>query len=99
MCESVLISKNKGNTILLNQEVIPCPPEAFRVMFYAFVVRGLSLPAHEFLCGLIFLYGLQLHQLLPNSLLHIACFIMLCEYWLGIEPHFGLFKKLYSLKW
>src|SRR3954463_7308398 len=67
-------------------------------MFYSFVVRGLSLPVHEFLRGLLFLYGIQLHHLSPNSLLHIACFITLYECWLGIEPHFGLFQKLYSVK-
>jgi hypothetical protein len=35
-------------------------------------------------------YGVQLHHLTPNSLLHIACFITLCESFLGIEPHFIL---------
>jgi hypothetical protein len=44
-------------------------------MFLAFLLRGLSLPCHEFLCGLLFVYGVQLRQLLPNSILHIACFI------------------------
>jgi nitrous oxidase accessory protein NosD len=46
-------------------------------MFYAFLLRGLSLPAHEFLRGLLFIYGVQLHQLTPNSILHIACFVNL----------------------
>jgi hypothetical protein len=32
----------------------------------------------------------QLHQLTPNSLLHIACFVTLYESFLGIEPHFLL---------
>jgi hypothetical protein len=30
------------------------PPNGYRVMFLAFLLRGLSLPAHEFLCGLLF---------------------------------------------
>src|SRR3954469_11119404 len=67
-------------------------------MFLAFVIRGFSFPVHDFLRGLLFFYGIQLHHLLPNSLLHIACFITFCEYWLGIEPHFGLFRNLYSVK-
>jgi hypothetical protein len=29
----------------------------------------------------------QLHQLTPNSILYIACFITLCEFFLGIGPH------------
>jgi hypothetical protein len=48
-------------------------------MFLAFLLRGLSLPAHEFLHGLLFVYGVQLHQLTPNWILHNACFITLCE--------------------
>src|SRR3954471_16556330 len=67
-------------------------------MFYAFFIGGLSLLAHEFLRGILFFYGIQLHHLSPNSLLHIACFITLCECWLGIEPHSGLFRRLYSVK-
>jgi hypothetical protein len=66
-------------------------------MFFDFVMRGLSLPAHEFLCGLLFVYGVQLHQLTPNLILHIAYFITLCESFLGIEPHFLLWKYLFRL--
>jgi hypothetical protein len=66
-------------------------------MFFAFLLRGLSLPAHEFLRGLLFVYGVQLHQLTPNSILHIACFITLCESFLGIDPHFLLWRSLFRL--
>jgi hypothetical protein len=43
------------------------------------------------------MYGVQLHQLTPNSILHIACFITLYESFLGIEPHFLLWKYLFRL--
>jgi hypothetical protein len=43
-------------------------------------------------------YGVQLHQLTPNSLLHIACFITLCESFLGIKPHFILWRSLFWLR-
>jgi hypothetical protein len=43
-------------------------------------------------------YGVQLHQLTPNSILHIACFITLCESFLGIEPHFLLLKYVFRLR-
>jgi hypothetical protein len=79
-------------------ERIPKSPSGFRVMFLAFLLRGLSFPAHEFLRGLLFVYGVQLHQLTPNSILHIACFITLCESFLGIEPHFLLWKFLFRLR-
>jgi hypothetical protein len=38
-------------------ERIPKPPSGYRVMFLAFLLHGLSLPAHEFLRGLLFVYG------------------------------------------
>jgi hypothetical protein len=34
----------------------------------------------------------QLHQLTPNSILHIAYFITLCEAFMGINPHWDLWK-------
>jgi hypothetical protein len=43
-------------------------------------------------------YGVQLHQLTPNLILHIACFVTLCESFLGIEPHFLLWKSLFRLR-
>jgi hypothetical protein len=68
-------------------ERVPKPPSGYQVMFLAFLLRELSFPAHEFLRGLLFVYGIELHQLTPNSILHIACFVTLCESFLGIEPH------------
>jgi hypothetical protein len=43
-------------------------------------------------------YGVQLHHLTPNSILHIACFVTLSESFLGIEPHFLLWKFLFRLR-
>jgi hypothetical protein len=67
-------------------------------MFLAFLLRGLSLSTQEFLRGLLFVYGLQLHQLTTNSILHIACFITLCESFLGVDPHWTLWKFLFRLR-
>jgi hypothetical protein len=86
-----------AKVIFPSTKVIPAPQPGFRVMILAFLLRGFSLPAHEFLHGLLFVYGVQLHQLTPNSLLHIACFITLCEAFLGINPHRGLWKHLFCL--
>jgi hypothetical protein len=73
------------------------PPKGYRVMFLAFLLCGLSFPANEFLRGLLFVYGVQLHQLTPNSILHIAYFVTLCESFLGIDPHWVLWKFLFCL--
>jgi hypothetical protein len=84
--------------IFSSTERIPKPPGGYRVMFLAFLLCGLSFPAHEFLRGLLFVYGVQLHQLTPNSILNIACFVTLCESFLGIEPHWTLWKFLFCLR-
>jgi hypothetical protein len=73
--------------IFPGDERVPKPPKGYRVMFLAFLFHGLSLPAHEFLHGLLFVYGVQLHQLTPNSIRPIACFVTLYESFLGIDPH------------
>jgi hypothetical protein len=89
---------NDDEIIFPSAEWIPKPRDGFRVMFLAFLLCGLSLPAHKFLRGLLFVYGVQLHQLTPNSILHIACFIILCESFLGIDPHFLLWRALFWLR-
>ncbi|KAM0906277.1 hypothetical protein ACQ4PT_016849 [Festuca glaucescens] len=80
------------------KEVVPRPKEGWRVIFLAFILCGLSVPAHEFLHGLLFVYGMQLHQLTPNSILHIACFITLCECFLGIHPHWGMWRRIFFIR-
>jgi hypothetical protein len=40
----------------------------------------------------------QLHQLTSNSILHIACFITLCESFLGVDPHWTQWKFLFRLR-
>ena len=51
-----------------------------------------------FLSGLLYYYKIQLHHLTPNSSVHISIFVHLCEAFLGIEPHFELFRFLFHLK-
>jgi hypothetical protein len=82
-----LLKDDVAEARVAGPEITPTPPVGFWVMFFAFVLRGLLFPPHEFLCGLLFVYGIQLHDLNPNTILHIACFITLCECFLGIEPH------------
>ncbi|KAK1677023.1 hypothetical protein QYE76_037871 [Lolium multiflorum] len=93
-----IISSDEGNVILPGAASRPNPPAGFTVMFLSFLYRGLSLPAHEFLHRLLRVYEIQLWQLTPNSILHLAIFITLCEAFLGIKPHFGLWKKIFFVK-
>jgi hypothetical protein len=85
-----ILKNDPAETLAAGSEIIPRPPAGFWVLFFAFLLRGLSFPPHPFLCGLLFAYGIQLHDLNPNTILHIACFITLSEYFLGIKPHWVL---------
>jgi hypothetical protein len=82
-----LLKNTPAESLAAGPEIIPRPPPGFWVIFIAFLLWCLSLPPHPFLCGLLFAYGIQLHDLNPNTILHIACFITLYECFLGIEPH------------
>jgi hypothetical protein len=68
------------------------------VSFLHFAERGLAFPTSSFFRGLLYFYGLELHHLNPNSVCHISIFIHLCEAFLGIEPHFDLFRFLFRVK-
>ncbi|KAK1666597.1 hypothetical protein QYE76_054756 [Lolium multiflorum] len=77
------------------EESYPAPPMQYRVSFVDHLICGLSTPIHDFLRGLLFMYGLQLHHLTPNSILHIAIFITLCESFLGVQPNWSLWKRIF----
>jgi hypothetical protein len=68
------------------------------VTFYHFAEWGLALPSCSFFRGLLYFYGLELHHLNPNFICHIAIFIHFCEAFLGIEPHWDLFRFLFWVK-
>jgi hypothetical protein len=68
------------------------------VSFYHFSERGLALPTCSFFRGLLYFYGLELHHLNPNSIRHIAIFIHFYKAFLGIEPHWDLFRFLFRVK-
>ena len=59
--------------------------------------KGARISHPSFLRGLLEFYGLQLHHLMPASVLHITGFVALCEPFLGVEAHFGLWRELFCL--
>ncbi|KAK1611507.1 hypothetical protein QYE76_035180 [Lolium multiflorum] len=89
------ISKKPKALCFPSEESYPTPPMGYRVSFVDHLIRGLSAPIHPFLHGLLFVYGLQLHHLTPNSILHISIFITLCEAFLGVQPNWALWKRIF----
>lgn len=79
-------------------EDVPKPDSWNRVIHTSFLYRGLSLPLHSFVRGLLVFYGCQLHCITPNGVLYLACFIPMCECFLGISPHFWLWHYLFKGK-
>ena len=79
-------------------QIVPIPEPHERVVFLTHFVRGLGFPLHPFVRGLMFYYGLDFHDLAPNSILNISAFIVVCEAFLCIAPHFGLWLKTFNVK-
>jgi hypothetical protein len=68
------------------------------VVYVPFLIRGLALPISPFFRGLLDFYNLNLTHLNPNSILQISIFVHLCEAFLEILHHFGLWKYLYHCR-
>ena len=79
-------------------QVIPTPEPGESVVFIYHFLRGLGLVLYPFVRGLMFYYGLDFHDLAPDSILHISSFIVVCEAFLRITPHFGLWLKTFNVK-
>ena len=79
-------------------QVIPTPEPNESVVFISHFLRGLGLALDPFVRGLMFYYGLDFHDLAPDFLLHISSFIVICEAFLCITPHFGLWLKTFYVK-
>jgi hypothetical protein len=76
-------------------ELASMPEDEEVISFTAFHRVGLGLPLHPFAWGLLFFYGLYRHDLTPEGVLHIVTFVTLCEAFLGIAPHFTLWRWVF----
>ena len=68
------------------------------VVFEDYFYHGFVVLIYPFLHGLIEYYAISLCNLGPNSILHISVFIHFYEAYLGILPHFDLFRHFFCLK-
>jgi hypothetical protein len=69
-----------------------------QVVFASFFERGFNLPMGDFFRGLLYYYNLELVHLVPNSITVVSTFIHFCEVYLGISPHFLLWRYLFCVK-
>jgi hypothetical protein len=66
------------------------------VSFVSFHERGFGVPAIRFMRAILHVYGVELHNLSPNSISQAAIFVAVCEGYLGIDPHWDLWTHLFS---
>jgi hypothetical protein len=62
----------------------PSPPPGYIVSFVSFHERGFGVPASRFMRAILHHYGVELHNLSPNSISQAAIFVAVCEGYLGI---------------
>jgi hypothetical protein len=74
----------------------PSPPPGYVLSFVSFHERGLGVPASRFMRAILHFYGVELHNLNPNSIAQAAIFTAVCEGFLGIDPHWDLWTHLFS---
>ena len=70
--EAGYLSTDITHRLLAEGQIIPTLKPQERVVFLSHFVRGLGFPLHPFVHGLMFYYGLDFHDLAPNSILNIS---------------------------
>jgi hypothetical protein len=55
-------------------------------------------PGERFFKGLLEYYGIEYLNLNPNCIFHTSVFVHFCEAFLGIKPHWVLFRKFFRVK-
>jgi hypothetical protein len=54
--------------------------------------------ASDFFKGMLRYYGIEYLNLNPNDIFHVSIFVHFCEAFVGIKPHWSLFRKFFRLK-
>jgi hypothetical protein len=78
-------------------EEIP-EPEGELVVFEAFFITGLRLPAHRFVAEVLWRFEVQVHQLTPNAVVALAKYVWAVASY-GGQPYVEVFAKNYCLHW
>ena len=92
------LAKEIAHRLSAEGQVVPTLKPTERVVFIPHFFRGLGFPLHPFVHGLMYYFGIDFHDLSPNSFLNISAFIVVCEAFLCIPPHFGLWLKTFNVK-
>jgi hypothetical protein len=80
------------------EEEFPTEDVKEQVIFASYFEHGFNLPVGDFFRSLLYYYKLELVHLVPNSIIVLSTFIHFCEAYLGISPHFLLWRHLFCVK-
>ncbi|KAK1670389.1 hypothetical protein QYE76_058548 [Lolium multiflorum] len=87
-----------GSWRTVPNSLAPAPQDGEMVVTKALVERGFSFPPSDFFSEIMKVYGLQPHNILPNSVLAISNHVTLCEGHLRVPPELSLFQYYFSVK-
>ena len=87
------LAKDITHRLLAEGQVVPTPEPTERVVFIPHFLRRLGFPLHPFVRGLMYYYGIDFHDLSPNSFLNISAFIIVCEVFPASNPTSGCGSK------
>ncbi|KAE8780490.1 hypothetical protein D1007_46377 [Hordeum vulgare] len=68
------------------------------VVFTEHFYRGFGLPASAFFAEWLRFFVLQPYHLVPNAILQLSAFVVLCEGFVGIEPRVDLWRSQFFFK-
>jgi hypothetical protein len=94
----LLMSKEEVEWKATVGEEFPTEDVKEQVVFASYFECGFNLPVGDFFWCLLFYYKLELVHLVPNSITIVSTFIHYCEAYLGISPHFLLWRHLLCVK-
>ena len=66
------LAKEIAHHLPAEGQVLPTPEPNERVVFIPHFFHGLGFPLHPFVRGLMYYYGIDFHDLSPNSFLNIS---------------------------
>ena len=94
--EGLIPPKKDGGWRSAFGDLVPKPRPDERVMLTSHIHRGLGFPPSLFFLEVCSYYGLQPHNLTPNSILYIAGYQALFEGWLGLSPRLDFFRYVFQ---